>query len=122
MATSVDAALQEIVASLAVLSPQLEGLRDFQRLNLKAETRREIETSLAAYARREQLLVSAQSALEGLLGDGFPEMAVRALDEAAYLDLVANAGTIEAALKQFSAADQATVELITTAGPPEPKN
>jgi len=117
---AVEAALAEIAASLAVLSPQLEGLRDFQRVNLKSDARREVEVSLAEYARREQLLVSARTALEGLLGDGYPTMAVRTIEQVAYADLVENAATIAAALAQFAGAEPAT-ELVTTAGAPQRK-
>jgi hypothetical protein len=120
METSVAAALQEIAAALAVVSPQLEGLRDFQRLNLKADARREIEASLAEYARREQLLVSARTALEGLVSDGYPAIAVRAIEAVAYADLVENAATIAAALAQFSGGEPVT-DLGISAGAVERK-
>ena len=121
MATSVDAALAEIAASLATLSPQLEGLRDFDRLNLGADARQEIGVSMAAYARREQLLKTAQGVLQQLLADGHPGMSVRDIGAIAYADLVENAGTIAAALAQFSGGEVAT-ELRTTAAPPQKKN
>jgi hypothetical protein len=118
--TAVTAALAEIVAALATIPPQHEGLKDFARLNLKPETLVEIRTSLEQYDRRVRLLEAAQKANEVLLADGYPALEPREISDAAYQDLQTNKQTIDAALQQFTSPTPATT-LGLAAGAVEPK-
>jgi hypothetical protein len=120
MATAVTAALTEIVAALATIPPQHEGLRDFARLNLKSETLTEVRATLEQYDRRVRVLEAAQKALELLLADGHPDLTPREISDAAYQDLQTNKQTIDAALQQFTSPTPAT-RLNLSAGAVEPK-
>lgn len=118
--TDVDAALLEITGALATLEPQLEGLRDYQRLNLHDDTRAIIESAIVDYARRETLLFGSRNALDQLRDDGYPSLEVREVAQAVYADLAENKATVDAALAQFAPLTAATLR--TTAGPAEPKS
>lgn len=120
MATSVDAAIIEIADKLATLEPQLEGLRDFERLNLLPDTHAVVIDSINQYTRREMLMLAAQSALAALVADGYPVLDAREIIQAAYADLTGNAATIEAALAQFKPIVAANLRI--TAGTTELKS
>jgi len=117
--TQVDEALVEIQEKLDALAPQLEGLRDFERLNLIPEAHEIIRQAIGDYERRQQRLVGARSYLTELVDDGHPELPVRQIDRAAYADLLEQLTTIQAALAQFTAERAATLR--TSAGAAEPK-
>jgi len=119
MATPVEDALAEIIAELAEVAPQLEGLRDFERLNLQQETLIEVRASIHAYERRVGLLEDAKAALERLLEDGHPVIPVREVAPEVFADLADNRNTIQAALGTFSAGAATTLGL--SIGLPEPK-
>lgn len=106
--SAADTAVTELQTIRGTLAPQLEGLRDFQRLNLMAETQTEIELSLQQYVRRVGLLDAALDALLALIADGYPDLQVRAISETALADLRENASTIEAALSRFTGEGGAT--------------
>jgi hypothetical protein len=120
MATAVDAAIIEIKAAIAAITPQLEGLRDFSRLNLEPGTQEEVQKSITIYDRRFALLTAAENSLETLVIDGYPDVPVSQVEESVFADLSENASTIEAALKQFTAAPLAS-SLSFTTGPVETK-
>lgn len=119
METAVDRAIVEIQEKLATFGPQLEGLRDYARLNLKAETQEEVGRSIAIYERRTSLLNTAQGALKSLVDDGHPDLPVREVQQLVFEDLKANAATIEAALAQFASNEATSMTL--GAEPAEPK-
>jgi hypothetical protein len=119
MATEVSTALDELHDALGDVGPEYEGLLDYQRLNLKPDTRREVDEAINDYSRRLGLMNAAQAALEALVNDGYPDLSVRAIAATAFEDLQANAASIEAALKKFSS-NQASA-LTVTAGEPQPK-
>lgn len=119
MDTVVPAGLAEIREKLAEIPPQHEGLRDFARLNLKPETLAEVRVSLEQYDRRVRVLTAAQTALEQLVADGYPDLLPRKVSDLVLQDLQENEATIAAALKQFTSNDPATLNL--SAGPPEAK-
>jgi TolA-binding protein len=123
------AAITEIDAQLAQTAPQLEGLRDYQRLNIQDGTRREIEAAIGDYDRRVGLLHAAKSmyqtsldnmtaADKALADDGAPTLPERQISAAAIADLDAQLSTMGAARGLFVA--QATT-LGLTAGDPRPK-
>lgn len=119
MATAVEQALVEITGRVAEFAPQHEGLRDFQRLNLKEETQVEIATFIALYDQRLAVLLAAKAALEALMGDGHPELPVREISPEALADLKENASTIESALLRFGS--NKAVSMQFSAAPPEPR-
>jgi hypothetical protein len=101
MDTVVPAALAEIQAALEKLKPEHEGLRDLSRLNLLPDTQREVRLSLDQYDRRVQKLTAAKAPLDALLADGYPDLAPRAIADAALQDIQDNVDTIAAARAQF---------------------
>jgi hypothetical protein len=109
----------EIAASLAAIAPQLEGLEDYERLNLGPDAQGEIEESLEQYNRRVKLLEAAKKALDELIADGHPELAAREISDVAYQDLRQNMATIVAALAQFRQETASALGL--SHGEPEPK-
>lgn len=119
MPTAVEAALTEIDAALATLAPRHEGLRDLARLNLQPEALREVRVSLDQYDRRVRVLTAAQAPLQALLVDGYPELAPRAIGDAAVQDIQDNLDTIAAARQQF--VSNAPTALHLGAGPTEHK-
>lgn len=119
MATTIDSAHTELNDALAAVGPEYEGLLDYQRLNLKPDTQREISEAIADYSRRLGLMETARVALDALVNDGYPDLSVRAIAAVAFEDLQANAASIEAALKKFSS-NQAT-GMTLSGGTPVPK-
>lgn len=115
--TSVEAAIQEIDNVLSVLQPQLEGLRDFDRLNIDPDTHAIIQVAIGDYFRREQLLLTAKAALVNLVADGHPDIDVREIPQIIYKNLKDNVDTISAAFSKFSP-DKA-VNLNINSGTPE---
>jgi len=109
--TAVQQAIVEIQNLLAAFAPQHEGLRDFDRLDLKDATKAEIEASLALYDRRKALLEDALAKLEALMADGHPDIPVREISPVAFADLQDNTMTIEAAMARFASNAAATLEL-----------
>lgn len=118
--TAVEQAISEIDGSLAELEPELEGFRDFSRLDIAAATQGQIKDLIAQYDRRVQLLQAAKDRLTALMADGHPTIPVRVLPTEVYADLATNANTIESALSKVVAQAPATTLGITT-GAPEPK-
>lgn len=119
MPTDVTAALAELSQKLAILEPQLEGLRDYARLNLDDETKNIVALEITRYERRRALLNAGLDALDDLIADGHPVMDPVEIPQRAYSDLQANAATIEAALAQFAPNTAAGLNL--AAGGSEPK-
>jgi hypothetical protein len=120
-ATSViAAALAEVEERLKLFDPQLEGLRDYERLNIQPATMEAVKAAIKAYEERIRLLHELENALKGLLADGSPDLPIFEVDAAVLSDLQENAATIAAALARFRSAGAAgSLEL--TAGAIEPK-
>jgi hypothetical protein len=125
----VTAAIAEIDAQLAATAPKLEGLRDYERLNIQEGTRREVNDAIADYVRRVTLLSAAKASYQTLLDtavaqskalveDGAPDLPVRQISAVAVADLQEQLDTITAARALFEA--QATV-LNLSAGKIQPK-
>lgn len=119
MATEVDQARAEIDEALEVNSPQLEGLRDFSRLNLTSQSLEQINISIEEYSRRNNLLLAAKDALSKLIHDGYPDVLTRELPDAVYVELKSNKESVEAAFAKF--ASNAAIVLNITKTDTEPK-
>ena len=118
--TAVERAIEEIDASLAELEPELEGFRDYASLNIKPETKSQVQELIAQYERRVKMLHEAKDDLLALMSDGHPVIPIKEVSDAVYADMAENAATIEAALSKVSAAAKAS-KLALTAGKVEPK-
>jgi hypothetical protein len=110
----------ELLAAKQTIEPQIEGLKDFDSLNLHADSKAAIDVALEDYGRRLDLIIKGLAALDALSGDGYPNMPVRAVPQTIFSDLENNVDTIEAAFAQFAPIAQATKVLIT-AGTPVPR-
>jgi len=110
----------ELKAARAVLVPQLEGLEDFNRLNIIEETRPVITVAIDDYKRRIALIDTAIAACDGLTNDAYPDMPVREVVENVFEDLKNNVDTINAAFTKFRAKAEAAAATIA-AGNPSPK-
>lgn len=97
-------AVKEIEAQLVELAPEHEGLRDFARLNLEAESAAAVAAQIIVYDRRVGLLTSTLAWLKALAEDGHPAIAAAEIPHSALLDLSRNAETLRAALDTFSSA------------------
>ena len=118
---ALDAALDEITAERAEWAPVVEGHKDYQRLNLEGES----PTAVAEAAHESHVLLEAMdnaiAALEALNAAGYPALEPFEVTPEVLADLQANAATINAALAQYTASEQAT-SLNLAVGAAEPKN
>lgn len=110
----------ELEAAQAVLLPQIEGLHDFARLNIKPETLTKVQETTVDFERRRDLQVAALAALQALEQDNYPETPNRQVVADVYADLQDNVSTITAAFAKFDKIDEAVSAVITT-GTPELK-
>ncbi|CAN5814296.1 hypothetical protein BH20PSE1_BH20PSE1_01060 [soil metagenome] len=115
--TALDGLLAELAHDRPAALAVTEGLRDDLRLNLKPQTRVEVDTLLSAYERREGLLVrleadltQAKTTIVALIADGHPALPRLTIGSAELEDLRENRRTIEAAEGQFDE------RLLTTEG------
>ena len=109
----------ELVAEHTRLVPVIEGLQDYNRLNL-SQAVAPVQQAIADYSRRQSLIEATIAALNNLAADGYPDLPVRNLPPEAYAELRENLHTINLAIAQFGAAEEATVATIV-AGEPRPK-
>ena len=122
-ATALDGLLAELAIDRPAALAVTEGLRDDLRLNLKPQTRVEVDTLLSAYERREGLLMrletdlnQARTTIVALIADGHPALPRLTIGSAELEDLRENRRTIEAAEGQFSVRE-VTTEGTVTVGP-----
>lgn len=120
MATAVDAAIAEIRKYREEYGPQLEGLRDYSRLNLQDGTKAVVAEMIRVYESRMDILMHTENHLVLLNQNGHPDIPKREVDDAIFADLRENRSTIEAAFQRFSTSSQAASLGLTT-GTPEPK-
>lgn len=107
-ASTLEALIREVSAAEKLVAEPLEGLEDFQGLDLKPETKAEVKALLTKYINRreklEALHAALQAALEAmtvLLEDGHPLIPSSKVSEAALDDLAENLATLIAASKRF---------------------
>lgn len=119
MATSVQAAEDEIVGATAALQPSFDGLVDLSKLPLQAEAAAGVSAAATAFGRRLDLLRAAGLALEALVADGYPDVPQQIISAAAFAELQLDVQKMEAAFSKFQA-DRA-VALNLQARAPVPK-
>lgn len=119
MSTEVEAALVEIQTAVEVVEPELEGWKDYQHLNLSAESQAEVAKAIADFDRRHNALLAARDVLRNLMRDGHPELPVRTLPDAVFKDLQANLATIQAAFGRIESDEARKLNL--SLGAPESK-
>lgn len=110
----------ELLAAKAVIVPQIEGLHDFARLNIKEGTKAKVDEAIVDFERRLGLIETALAALNGLSADNYPDVPTRSVLAEVYNDLNENVSTIEAAFAKFAPIDEAVAAVITP-GTPTPK-
>lgn len=110
----------ELATAKAVILPQIEGLEDFARLNLKPETLPQVQSATVDFKRRLDLINAGLAALDALTQDNYPEVPERDVVQTVYEDLRENVSTIEAAFAKFEAIPEASKAEITP-GTPELK-
>lgn len=98
----------ELLAAKAVLEPEIEGLHDFARLNIKPETLAGVQSATTDFERRLQLIIAVLAALDALAADNYPDVPQRSVIEDIYEDLQDNVNTITAAFEKFTPIGEAT--------------
>ena len=111
---------EELLEAKAIITPQIEELHDFARLNLHPDTATIIERAIADFERRLALINTTLDALDGLTNDNYPNMDIRPVLDDIYSNLQDNVSTIEAAFAKFAPEHEARTVTIA-AGTPEPK-
>lgn len=109
----------ELLQARQVLSPQIEGLHDFARLNLKPETLTSVQAAMTDFERRLSLIEAALAALKNLADDQYPDVPQRDVLAGIYADLRDNVSSIEAAFSKFNALGEAVTVVITPGTPVE---
>ncbi len=107
----------EMTVAQATLLPIIEGLEDFNRLNIKPETKGIVTAFLGEARKRQTLLANAQAALDGLVTDEYPSLDTRIVKDAVYEDLADQKRTIDAALDKFTPAEEADTITIVPGTP-----
>lgn len=93
--------IAELESALVDLSPKLEGLRDYTRLNLEPASMAEVQAILSEYVARESAINTALAALEALVVTGYPADITRTVSATVASDLRTNRDTVTAAFGQF---------------------
>jgi len=114
---AIDTLATEVQAATLPVAAVLEGLEDYLSLDLRADTRAEVDALLAEYQRRRDLLgalthalATTRAAIESLLADGHPTLPRREVAPEVLVDLDGNLVSLSAAHGSFSA------RLLTTDG------
>jgi hypothetical protein len=107
----------ELEAAKAVIEPQIEGLHDFARLNIKPETLTKVQEVTVSFERRLGVIVAGLEALANLEADKYPETPQQEVLKDIYSDLAENVSTIEAAFSKFVVKDEATTAEIVPGTP-----
>jgi hypothetical protein len=117
--SKVDEAIVEIEKALDDLELPLEGLRDFERLNLDTETMTRVREARVQYTTRQNKLNQALNFLNELVNDGYPTLDIPEVSLSVQKDLEAQQASIAAALAKFKT--DAAVNLGLTGSQPESK-
>jgi len=101
------------------MAPAHEGLNDYSALDIKPETKAQVDAAIALYDTRKTKLEAAREGLVSLVGNGYPVLEIPDVSASVLADLQENAATIEAALAKFSS--NAPTSLGLSGAPPVPK-
>ncbi len=106
---AIDSLATEAQAATLPVAAVLEGLEAYLSLDLRADTRAEVQALLADYQRRRDLLAAltqalatTRAAIESLLADGHPTLARREVAPEVLGDLDGNLTSLSAAHGSFS--------------------
>lgn len=111
--------LTELIVARNVIEPQIEGLTDFQRLNIQPATKQVVGETLARFDKRAKRINEAVAALESLNMDSYPELPNIDATEEVLADLQAQVSTIGAAFSKFGPEKASTLGV--TVGAPVDK-
>lgn len=114
--TSVETAVAEVQNAISEIAPELAGVIDFSKLPIDPETARAVTSAITDFDRRLHLLTVALDALNALLADGYPAVAMREVSASTLKDLQEEAARIEAALAKFES-NEATSVTVTAESP-----
>ncbi len=115
--TKVEEALAEVNARIVEIAPAHEGLRDYMGLNIKADTKAEIQASVNTYDHMLALMQNFVAAATSLLEANYPDLEPRAISGAAVADLQEQLDTITAARSKFFPVPEAVTVGITPGTP-----
>lgn len=110
--TAVEQALAEIDQAIADMAPAHEGLRDYALLDIKAETKAQVNAAIGLYDQRLSHLTTTKDRLQQLLADGYPTLEIPAVEKAVYDDLKENEATIAAALARFKQNEAVSLSIV----------
>jgi predicted flavoprotein YhiN len=106
----IDNLAEETAATILPVAAAVEGLKDYQSVNLHPDSQAEVGARLADYQRRRDLLetlrkvlASARAAIEAVLADGHPEVPQREVSDKVLADLDENLSTMTVARGGFRA-------------------
>ena len=130
MADDVNPTLRaELVAALAVLAPQIRGLKDFAASTMSAELLTQINNQIDARTRRQALIQSVINGLDNVLtelgileSDGYPSLPAVPLTGSLFNELQAENNDIEAAFSIFVADTITAGPMTLTSNPSPPTN
>lgn len=119
----IDILAEETAAASVPVAAALEGLKDYQSVNLRPDSQVEVTARLADYQRRRDLLetlrkvlASTRAAIEALVADGHPEVPIREVASEVLEDLEEQLSTMSVARGGFSAR-QLTTDGVLEVGP-----
>lgn len=117
---------EEVAAAAVPVAAAVEGLKDYQSVNLAPASQAEVAARLADYQRRRDLLetlrkvlASARAAIEALLADGHPDLPQREVSDEVLADLDENLSTMTVARGGFVGRPAAIVGTLEV-GPERP--
>lgn len=100
--------IEEAEAALKTVSVPLEGLTDYARLNLQPPTHAVVQDQYVVYSRRAGLLTAVIDTANALLdaltvleADGYPDLPLADISQAAFVDLENQRVTMAAAVATF---------------------
>ena len=117
---ALDAMQAELEAARATLLPIIEGLEDYNRLNIKPETKTIVQENMTKAKKRLTLIDASLKALQDLEDSGYPALDTQIVSVTVYTDLAEQKATIDAALGKFAPAEEAQTATIVP-GTPVPK-
>jgi hypothetical protein len=113
----------ELTAALAVLAPQIRGLRDLSAVSISSDLVAEIIVQAGDRERRRDLIHAVISALDqvvatrvALEADGYPTLTTSPVVQSLFSELQEEAGDLQAAVAVFTT-DQAATMAITLGAP-----